>query len=59
MKKLLVGIGTDPAVVGAIRALVIYGLPIGVGLLVIYLNNLNRSTLGRFRGGVDSGVTGA
>lgn len=41
MKQLLVGIGHDPAVVGAMRALVIYALPVAVGLVVAYLQHVS------------------
>lgn len=40
MRNLIVGIGHDPAVVGAVRALIIYALPVAVGLAVAYLQHL-------------------
>lgn len=36
IEKFLLGVATDPAVVAATRAVVLYGMPIGVGLLVIW-----------------------
>jgi hypothetical protein len=40
LKALLVGVGHDPAVVGAFRAFLLYTLPLGVGALVAYLGAL-------------------
>lgn len=37
IKRLIVGIGTAPAVVGAARGVLLYLLPLGVGALVAYL----------------------
>ena len=40
LKRVLVGIGTDPALVAAVRAALLYCLPIGVELLIGYLTHL-------------------
>lgn len=37
-KRLLVGVETDPQVVGAFRALFFYALPLGVGALGVFLS---------------------
>jgi hypothetical protein len=41
IKRLLVGVEHDPKVVGAVRAAVLYLLPIGAGALVAYLGAIH------------------
>lgn len=40
LKRAFVGIATDPALVGALRALLLYGLPIGATALIGYLGTI-------------------
>lgn len=40
IKRAFVGIGTAPAVVAATRALLLYALPLGVVILIGYLNSI-------------------
>lgn len=45
LRDLLVGVGHDPRVVAAFRALVLYVLPVGAELLIGYLTHLNDPAL--------------
>lgn len=40
IKRLILGVSHDPAVVAAVRALLFYGVPLGGEALIGYLNNV-------------------